>query len=338
MLAAYLGCTPAGHIAACLKDGSTPPGVDPGDWVAWRERFDTHLQRYGHMIYDLDFSNPVPADDPVPLLETFQIFIRGQGANPCSRQEAAVQKREQAVQLVNNRVKGWRLSTFQKYLFRAQKYAPLREDGLADVGLGYPLLRRILGELGCRYVDGGLGQYPCDIYWLTKDELLQAAARLDGGTALGSLQAEVIERKAAWRAASRVTPPMMLPQMKLLGMDLSELKTRRARKLKGNIIKGVATSPGTVTGPACVLKSVEDFSKLKPGDILVAAITTPAWTPLFARAAGLVTDIGGPLSHGSIVAREYGIPAVLGTAVATQRIRNGQMITVNGANGTVQIS
>jgi pyruvate,water dikinase len=77
---------------------------------------------------------------------------------------------------------------------------------------------------------------------------------------------------------------------------------------------------------------------LKPGDILVAAITTPAWTPLFARAAGLVTDIGGPLSHGSIVAREYGIPAVLGTAVATQRIRSGQLITVNGANGTVQLS
>ena len=131
---------------------------------------------------------------------------------------------------------------------------------------------------------------------------------------------------------------MMLPQMKFLGVDLSELKSRRARKQKGNLIKGVAASPGTVTAPACVLRGVEDFSMMKPGDVLVAAITTPAWTPLFARAAGVVTDVGGPLSHGSIVAREYGIPAVLGTGIATQRIHNGQLITVDGTRGTVLLS
>ena len=71
------------------------------------------------------------------------------------------------------------------------------------------------------------------------------------------------------------------------------------------------------------------------GDVLVAKLTTPAWTPLFARAAAIVTDVGGPLSHGSIVAREYGIPAVLGTGDATRRIRNGQIITVDGDAGTV---
>ena len=69
---------------------------------------------------------------------------------------------------------------------------------------------------------------------------------------------------------------------------------------------------------------------MRPGDVLVAGTTTPAWTPLFARAAAVVTDIGGPLSHGSIVAREYGIPAVMGTGVATRRIRNGQTVTVEG--------
>jgi pyruvate,water dikinase len=71
--------------------------------------------------------------------------------------------------------------------------------------------------------------------------------------------------------------------------------------------------------------------------VLVAGITTPAWTPLFAMAAGIVTDIGGPLSHGSIVAREYGIPAVMGTGVATNRIRSGQRITVDGTAGTVTL-
>ena len=81
----------------------------------------------------------------------------------------------------------------------------------------------------------------------------------------------------------------------------------------------------------------EDFGRLTTGDILVAPLTTPAWTPLFARAAAIVTDVGGPLSHGSIVAREYGIPAVLGTGVATSRIDTGQNITVNGDRGLVTL-
>ena len=190
-------------------------------------------------------------------------------------------------------------------------------------------------ELGQRFTAGGLIEHSADIYWLTKTEILQAAAQLDKRDALLPQGALISERKAAWRAAKRVTPPMMLPQMKLLGIDLSALKSKRTRRQKGNTIKGVAASPGSVTAPACVLRGPEDFHNMKSGDVLVAAITTPAWTPLFARASGVVTDVGGPLSHGSIVAREYGIPAVLGTGIATQRIRNGQQITVDGARGTV---
>ncbi len=77
---------------------------------------------------------------------------------------------------------------------------------------------------------------------------------------------------------------------------------------------------------------------MNAGDVLVAPITTPAWTPLFARASGIVTDVGGPLSHGSIVAREYGIPAVLGTGEATKRILDGETITVDGTAGVVSRS
>jgi pyruvate,water dikinase len=86
-----------------------------------------------------------------------------------------------------------------------------------------------------------------------------------------------------------------------------------------------------------VLSGPADFAAFSPGEILVASITTPAYTPLFAMAAGVVTDIGGVLSHGSIVAREYGIPAVLGVGVATRRIRTGDLITVDGAAGTVRL-
>jgi pyruvate,water dikinase len=129
---------------------------------------------------------------------------------------------------------------------------------------------------------------------------------------------------------------MMLPQMKLFGIDLLQLKQRRSRG-KGKTIKGVAASPGVVTAPARVVHGPEDFAAMNTGDVLVAPMTTPAWTPLFVRAAAVVTDVGGPLSHGSIVAREYGIPAVLGTGVATRQIENDQIVTVDGSAGTVHL-
>jgi pyruvate,water dikinase len=107
--------------------------------------------------------------------------------------------------------------------------------------------------------------------------------------------------------------------------------------MSGNVIKGLGASAGKVTATARVLFSPEDFSKMKQGDVLVAVTTTPAWTPLFTLASAVVTDIGGPLSHSSIVAREYGIPAVLATGNATRRIQDGQTITVDGGAGTVTL-
>jgi pyruvate,water dikinase len=86
-----------------------------------------------------------------------------------------------------------------------------------------------------------------------------------------------------------------------------------------------------------VLEGPQDFGSMQPGEVLVARITTPAWTSLFAMASAVVTDVGGPLSHSSIVAREYGIPAVLGTGVATQRLVTGQQVLVDGDAGTVTI-
>lgn len=102
-------------------------------------------------------------------------------------------------------------------------------------------------------------------------------------------------------------------------------------------MRGFAVSPGRVTAPASVILSPDEFEQMEPGTILVCPTTTPAWTPLFAQARGLVTDIGGILAHGSIVAREFGIPAVMGTGNATQRITNGQQITVDGSAGTVDL-
>jgi rifampicin phosphotransferase len=112
----------------------------------------------------------------------------------------------------------------------------------------------------------------------------------------------------------------------------------RTDQPEGDVLKGIAASPGHVNGPARVIAGPDEFDQMRQGDILVARITTPAWTPLFALAAGVVTDVGGPLSHSSIVAREYHIPAVLGTGVATERLSSGQRVTVDGDAGTVSVS
>ncbi len=336
-LSAYLKAASTTDLAAQLNNDQAPEDVNEIEWRDWQRRFLAHLQEYGHTIYNLDFANPVPADDPTPVLETLKMFVNGQGVNPYERQKASVERREQATQSMQKRLKGVRLNLFQSNLDRAQRYAPLREDGLADVGMSYPLLRQMLSEIGQRFAEGGLIEQIDDIYWLEQDEVEKAATRLDRGDALSSLVEVIPQRKAIWQSANRATPPMALPQIKVFGKDILKLKSGRAKKDGEDTLKGVAASPGTVTAPASVLRGPEDFSKMRTGNVLVASITTPAWTPLFARAAAVVTDVGGPLSHGSIVAREYGIPAVLGTDSATKDIQDGQTITVDGDTGLVTL-
>jgi pyruvate,water dikinase len=330
-LASYLTATSADQLANELDDDQIPSGIDPDDWREWKNRFQKHLQQFGGTIYNLDFSFPVPADDPTPLLETVKLYIEKQGVNPHTRQQNSAEQREQASQYLEERLKGMRLNIFKKSLARAQEYAPLREDGLAEVGLCYPLLRQMLREVGRRFVENGVIQEIDDIFWLEEDEVYTAADSLDHGKSLEDLSKIVPQRKSIWRAACRAEPPIMLPN-KILGLDISKMKAGRSNR---NFLSGVAASPGSVSAPACILNGPEDFEKMNTGDVLVASITTPAWTPLFARASAVVTDIGGPLSHGSIVAREYGIPAVLGTVAATKRITHGQVITVDGDAGKV---
>jgi pyruvate,water dikinase len=323
-------------VALCESD--SPPGDVPVTiWQEWRVRFQEYLQKFGQALYDLDFAHSVPADDPAPVLEAFKLYLRGQGVNPHIRQQESAKRREQAVQAMTQRLKGWRLNLFNKFLAPAQKYTPLREDGLAEIGLAYPLIRQMLRELGRRFTQRNVIVKADDIFWLTEGEVLLTAKRLDAGQSAESLAGKIPQRKAECQAAMRASPPMALPQMKVFGFDLMSLKAKRGRGGTGEVIQGVACSAGRVTGTARVLHGPDEFNQMKPGDVLVASITTPAWTPLFAMASAVVTDIGGPLSHGSIVAREYGIPAVLGTGLATKRIHSGDTVTVDGAEGKVYL-
>jgi len=102
------------------------------------------------------------------------------------------------------------------------------------------------------------------------------------------------------------------------------------------IVSGWPASPGRATGPVRVIRGPGEFDALQPGEILVAPLTAPAWNPLFTVAAAVVTDVGAAASHASIIAREYGIPAVVGTGDATTRLRTGMRVTVDGTTGNVE--
>jgi pyruvate, water dikinase len=102
-------------------------------------------------------------------------------------------------------------------------------------------------------------------------------------------------------------------------------------------VKGMAAAPGVVEGIARVLRSPDQLSELKKGEILVTPVTAPSWAPVFGKIGGAVTDIGGMMSHAAIVCREYGLPAVTGTGNASSKIKTGQRLRVDGNTGTVTI-
>ncbi len=106
---------------------------------------------------------------------------------------------------------------------------------------------------------------------------------------------------------------------------------------KEGALEGVAVSQGVVTGTARVLRSLEDAPRVKRGDVIVARVVNGAWTPLFVLAGGIVAEMGGVLSHGAIVAREYGIPCVFGVTGATARIKDGDRLVVDGDRGVVRV-
>ena len=332
-LSGYLLGTPAEKLADDLSREEPPQGVSMDIWNAWHERFQDHLKKYGRCVFEYDFINPTPVEAPASLLDAVKLFLAGKGVNPYQRQSAAAQRREAATEKILARlrwpVKGW----FLKSLRWAQRTGPVREDSLADLGMAHPLVRCMLNELGQRLAQGGAIVAEEEIYWLEEDEVHSLLASLERGEALPRMAEAIRRRRAAWRGQLKATFPAMLPETS----RWAKMVPWSGNRTSGSLLKGTGTSGGKVTAPACVLFGPEDFSKMKPGDVLVAVTTTPAWTPLFAMAAAVLTDIGGPLSHSSIVAREYGVPAVTALGLATRRIRNGQMVTVDGDAGTVTL-
>lgn len=226
-------------------------------------------------------------------------------------------------------------SRFDRLLAEAQRASIMREEQVRDLTLAWPVLRAALRRVGEQLVAGGAIADPRDVHFLTRDELV---ALLHTG---GDRRAMAAERRALWSRQRRLVAPLVIgrvPKMLESLLGAADRALRDDETALPDAIRGTPASPGRASGRARVIRTANEFDRLQPGEILVCPLTAPSWTPLFERAAAVVTDVGSPSSHASIIAREYGIPAVVGTGDATIRIADGAFVTVDGASGTVTSS
>lgn len=227
-----------------------------------------------------------------------------------------------------------RLRTFRNVLAHAQHLVPVREEQVAELTLAWPVMRRAVVRIGEDLTADGRIAQPDDVFFLTRDEVLAALH----GEALANV--DVAARRSAREEQARLAPPPFVgrvhPLLRRLWAGMAG--AFGATPSDTAIVSGVPASPGRARGPVRLVRGPDQFDDLQPGDILVAPLTAPAWTPLFARAAGIVTDVGSAAAHASIIAREYGIPAVVGCGDATARLRNGMQVTVDGTAGNVELA
>jgi pyruvate,water dikinase len=206
----------------------------------------------------------------------------------------------------------------------AQRYAGLREEQSRLFTLGWPLLRRSVMRLGELLRAACAIDEAADVFFLKRSEL----------STPDRLQDVVARRRARWERQRRLPAPLTIGKpLSLLTGSVDAARTSTDHP--DGAIVGHPASPGRASGLVRIVRGPEDFDRFQAGEVLVAMATAPAWTPLFARAAAVVTDGGSLAAHASLVAREYGIPAVVGTGDATLRLADGQLVTVDGGAGTV---
>ena len=317
--------TPAPRMLTALKNH--PEGKDT--LVDIRK----YLHDYGRQVFNLDFVEPSLEEEPLPFLMSLKSMVRNPGYDLVTRQQEVRKNRRSKFWQAIKFFKGKSRFEFLRLYLTARINYPTREEALFYMGLAWSSLRPLARELGSRLVSNGTLTGPDDVFYLTSDDLQRA---IDDNDGLPELKSKVKEQRALRALRFRMNQPAAIPPIET-NVTENSFAALRGNSDDANKLLGFAVSPGIVSGIASVIMTPNDFDKMIPDSILVCPLTTPAWTQLFPHAIGLVTDIGSILAHGSIVAREYGIPAVLGIGDATQRIKNGQTITIDGNKGVVTV-
>ena len=338
LLAATIIENPVDHLRERLAE--TEQGQE-----LWAE-LEGFLRVYGERNDDLFLDQPTWIEDPAPVFRGVREAVLQPERDLASdfthhaalREEKLAGVRE-ALEMLPAAV----AAEFEHLLGAAQAATILSEDHhfWIDCKITHHA-RRVALELGWRLGAMGILEARDDVFHLGVDELVALA---DAEPDPQAWRTRVACRQAAWENHSGVEPPLLLGVPRpFLPMDCAMLQV--STKFSGNLfqapatpgggLEGMPASSGTVVGPARILRSLEEADKLRPGDILVTAFTLPSWTPFFASVKGVVTNTGGMLCHAAVVAREYRIPAVVGTVQATERFQDGELIEVDGDAGTVR--
>jgi rifampicin phosphotransferase len=288
------------------------------------ERFTAFMMEYGHREIALTISQGTWRDEPQIVMGILKVLA----VSPPQETDSYDAWKRTRDELLEHSIHGTRLirPLFLKLLTRARCFFQIREDTHFYATLPQPAIRRVALELGRRLHQADALASADDVFHLRLEEL----EALGEPWPLSKETCAEIRALAARRQAKReslASTPMVDPRYLIT--------ESQATSGEDFLLSGTPGSAGIASGPARIVHNASEFEKLQPGDILVAPVTNPAWTPLFLHAAAVVVDTGGPASHAAIVAREYGIPAVMGTIHGTQLLTDGQWIQVDGIRGLV---
>lgn len=287
------------------------------------------LKTHGHRaVREFDFSCPRWREDPTFVYESVRNYLSHPSDQLTPRQhyQRQLQQHEEAKQEVDRRM---RYRPLRRWIFRKlmrviEARMPLREAFKFYLLFGLAHVRDLLLEVGRRQVARGILDKPDDFLFLSIPEAEKVAT---GDLDMAWAREQIAIRRREFATYMRADPPLVVR---------SDGKRVGKPAASGEVLAGTGASPGVVRGPARVLFDPADGAQLQRGEILVAKFTDPGWTPLFLTAAGLVMEIGGVGSHGAVVAREYGLPAVVGIKHATRILRDGEMLEIDGASGEVR--
>ena len=295
------------------------------------------MSRYGMRgLGEIDLGRPRWREEPVHVLQTLQSYLGITDPDKApdivfARGDEAAQKAAQKfINAVRQLRGGWFKSRLVRLaISRYRALAGLREAPKFFAIRMMGIIRQGLLESGRALVEAGLLENHDDLFFLYAPELEEAAAQK---TITNKMRENIKERR---ETLSREMRRKQLPRV-LLSDGRAFFEGFRAADGDENAIAGDPVSPGVVEGAVRVVLNPHE-TQLLPGEILVCPGTDPAWTPLFLAAGGLVMEVGGMMTHGSVVAREYGIPAVVGVHEATTRLKTGQRVRVDGSSGRVLV-
>jgi len=327
-------------VAEALRHGNYDELASVAGGAEFLAQFQTYLDEYGWRVESWGLPHlPTWAENPRLPLMLIGKYLGDPTRSPAASIERAVRQREEATREVESKLSGEKLGQFRAMLTACEKHVAVSEGRAMWQLIIIGSMRVPLLALGRKLVQAGALDSAADVFYLGTAELKQAAHN-----PAASIKATVAGRRADYERWEKLTPtpfggapldPSQIPS-EMVGV-LTRFFGAGPPQIEGREIKGQAASQGLVRGRARIIHSLSEADLLQPGEILVCTTTAPPWTPLFAIAAGVVTDSGGVLSHSAICAREYAIPCVVATQVATHMIPDGAMITVDGTKGIVRI-